>query len=177
MQTSSVEPGRTITGTFRIPERVYEALRKEAEEKRVSLNCVVNQLLYEHVFEDTPVMNPMFVALPKSLYSEILSRISEEDAREIGQLCARGAAKSLMLAKHGVITTETIAERLRTFAERGGYGEYSEVSEKGKRIITIMHEFGSKESVSIAAFADALFQMIGLHPAISTTEEAVVIEI
>lgn len=177
MRMSSGETEQTIAGTFRIPERVYNAMRKEAKEKRVSLNALVTQILYAHVFEDMPAVNQMFVAMPKSLYSEILSQISEGGARQIGQLCAQGVAKSLMLAKHGEITTETIAERLRAFAERGGYGEYSEVSEGGRRIITIMHGFGSKESVSVAAFAEALFQMIGLRPKVTTTEAAVVIEI
>jgi len=177
MQQSSGQVERTATGTFRITEGVYEAMQKEAEEKQVSLNCLVNQVLYEHVFETIPVMNSMFVAMPKTLYSEILSRISENDAREIGVLCARRVAKSFMLAKHGTVTIETIAETVHSYAERAGYGKYNEASERGRRIITIMHEFGPKHSVSTAAYAEALFQMIGIRPTITTTDQAVIIEI
>lgn len=177
MQMNSGQPERTTTGTFRISERVYEAMQKEAEEKRVSLNSIVNQVLYEHAFEPIPAMNSSFVAMPRSLYSDILSRISDDDAKQIGQLCARRVAKSFMLARHGAITVETITETMRSYADRAGYGEYSEASEDGKRIITIMHEFGPKHSESTAAYAEALFQLVGLRPTITTTDGAVVIKI
>jgi hypothetical protein len=177
MQLSSGQVERTTTGTFRVAEDVYAAMQKEAEEKRVSLNCLVNQVLHEHVFEPVPFMNSMFVAMPKSLYTEFLSRVTEDDAKQIGVQCSRQVAKSLMLAKHGSVTSESIAEALRSYSDRAGYGRYNETSNGGKRIITIMHEFGPKHSASTAAHAESLYQLIGLKPRITTTDQAVIIEV
>jgi len=115
--------------------------------------------------------------MPRSLYSDILSLISDEDARQLGRSCAQRVAKSFMLARHGTITVETIAETMRSYAERAGYGRYTEAWEDGRRIITIMHEFGPKHSESTAAYAEALFQLVGLRPTITTTDEAAVIKI
>lgn len=134
-------------------------------------------MLCAHVFEDMPVGKAIFVTMPKSTYSEFLSSVSEGKAKQIGRLDAERVAKSIILAKHGEITKEAIIEHLRLFAERAGYGEYREVSDNSKRIITIMHEFGLKGSALFAAHAETLFQMIGLRPRMTTTEGALVIEI
>jgi hypothetical protein len=177
MGASPVAPKRTLTGTFRIPEDVYKAIQQEAKERRISLNTLVNQVLYARVFEEIPAVKAMFVMMPKAVYSEFLSSVSEERAKQIGQADALRIAKSIILARHGEVTLEAVIEHLRLFAERSGYGQFSDLRNHNKRIVTIIHEFGQKGSVLFASHAEALFQTAGLRPKIITTEEALVVEI
>jgi hypothetical protein len=176
MQAGRFARKRTTTGTFRIPEDTYQAIQREAENREVSLNTLVNQILHAHLEEEI-IGKSLFVRMPKSVYKSFLSAITDEQAREIGELDAERVAKSLMLAKHGTVSTYGILEHLRLFANSAGYGEYSEVEEEGKKIVTIMHEFGRRGSILFAAHARALFQMNGSQPKISTTDGALIIEI
>jgi len=60
----------------------------------------------------------------------------------------------------------------------GGWGEFHEAeSSQGKRIVTLMHTLGQNGSIYLSNFVKALFEVINVEPKISTTDQAVVIEI
>jgi hypothetical protein len=149
-------------------------MRKEARDNLTSINTVVNQVLYAHFFDERPVLKPGFVGMPTQVLGYIMSKVTDEEATEIGRQLAKGAGKSWILRMHGEINTETIAELLRDFARRAGYGDYTDVR-NSERIITITHELGARGSIMIAALAETLFQMIDIRPKVTTTEEAVVV--
>lgn len=166
---------KTKSATFRMPDKVYDALLRQARQNMTSMNTLVNQLLYERLFDDLPHVRPMLVTLPTPIFAEMLSRLSEEDVKELGKLAAEGVAKSAMLTRYGEISAETIVDMLRVMAQRGGFGAFSELLDD-KRTITIRHEFGCKGSLYFAVLADTIFQMAGINPEIEKTEEAVVIQ-
>jgi len=173
----SVEENQpTTTRTFRIPEKLFRSVEEEAREKRTSLNAMLNEILYDRYFEDVPHMAPGSLAVSALLFSEMISRLSDEDVKRIGRLTAEGDAKTVILIKHGEISTEGIIELMRDTTVRAGYGKFYEKQE-GKRIITLMHALGPKASLFFSAEFEALFQMIGLRPTITRSDTAMVVEI
>ena len=168
---------RSVAGHFRISENVYAALQREADRQMVSLNTLVNQVLYNHAYQEVPISKGLFVMMPKSVFQEFLAAVTEEKLRQIAQDDVQSIARSLILARHGKITTDAIVEDLHLYATGAGYGEFGDVSDGGKRIVTIMHEFGQKGSVFFAAHAEALFQLIGLRPVINVTSGGIIMEI
>jgi hypothetical protein len=164
----------TTSATFRMPDKVYNALRRQARENRTSLNTIVNQVLYAHLFDDLPRVRPMLVTLPTPLFAEMLARLPEEDVRELGKLTAEGVMKSAVLGRYGQITTDTIVDTLRITAERGGLGTFREKLDD-RDIITFRHELGYKGSLFFAVQIETLSRIAGIKPEIEKTEEAVVV--
>lgn len=165
----------TTSVTFRIPDKAYNALRKQARENRTSLNTVVNQVLYAHLFNDLPRVRPMLVTLPTPVFAEMLARLPEEDVRDLGKLTAEGVMKSAVLGRYGQITAETIVDTLRITAERGGLGTFREKLDD-RDIVTFRHELGYKGSLFLAVEIETLSQIAGIKPEIVKTEEAVVVQ-
>ena len=166
---------KTTSATFRMPVEVYSALRKQAKENRTSLNTLVNQVIYSHLFDDLPRVRQMLVTLPTPVFAEMLSRLSEEDVRELGRLSAEGVMKSAVLGRYGQITADSIIDTLRITAERGGLGTFSEKLDD-REIVTLRHELGYKGSLFFAVQIEILSQMAGIKPEIEKTEEAVVVQ-
>lgn len=176
MQAEYGAPHKTKSATFRMPDRVYGALVKEARRNRESVNTLVNQLLFAGLFDDLPRVRPMLVTVPTPIFAEILSRLSESDTIRVGKLAAEGVARSAMLGRYGQITVDHVVDTLRITAERGGYGTLSDVTEE-RRTITIRHELGYNGSLFFAVVAEDIFRMAGMKPEIEKTEEAVVIQL
>lgn len=166
---------KTTSATFRVPDKVYSALRKQARENRTSLNALVNQVLYAHLFDDLPHVRPMLVTLPTPLFAEMLARLSEEDVVALGKISAEGVMKSAVLGRYGRITADTIVDTLRITAERGGLGTFSEKLDD-REIVTFRHELGFKGSLFFAVQIETLSQIAGIKPRIEKTEEAVVVQ-
>jgi hypothetical protein len=175
MRTKYETVEKTTSATFRMPDRVYNALQKKARENRTSLNTLVNQLLYAHFFDDTPSLRPMLVALPTPVFAGMLARLSDEDVAELAKLTAEGVVKSAVLGRYGEISAESIVDTFRITAQRAGYGVFSEILDE-KETITFRHELGPKGSLFFAIVADATFRMAGIRPTIAKTDEAVIIQ-
>jgi len=172
---SESSPG-TTQGTFRIPDDLYKAFQREAREKNTSLNTLLNQILRDHFGAEPPLMKPNFLALSRTTYKALLSKLSEADARDVGRRVSGEVIGSLVLARHGEITVDGIVEIVRDFCDRGGFGEFSYMTEGGKRIMGMLHDFGPNNSAMGAGCWEALFQAAGVHPKIKTTNDAIIAE-
>jgi len=166
---------KTMSATFRMPIDVYNALIHEARDSQTSLNSLVNQVLHSHFFDDLPRVRPMLVTLPTPIFAEMLSRLPEEDVKDIGKLAAEGVMKSAVLGRYGRITADTIVETLRITAERGGLGSFHETLDD-REVVTFRHELGNKGSIFLAVQIEILSQMAGIRPEIERTEEAIVVK-
>ena len=166
---------KTESATFRMPDKVYKALREQARKNRTSLNTLVNQVLYAHLFDDLPHVRPMLVTLPTPVFAEMLSRLSEEDVVALGKLSAEGVMKSAVLGRYGRINADTIVDTLRITAERGGLGTFNEKLDD-REIVTFRHELGYKGSLFFSVQIETLSQMAGIKPRIEKTEEAVIVQ-
>lgn len=174
---------RSVVRTFRLPEKLCEDLKKEAQENMESLNTRVNQVLHEHVYDYWPPAMQGELELPKAVFARLLTRISEKEAREIGRDVALKYSRSKIIGQWGIINTDTILALFRLIAERSGFGQYRDVTERDRRIVSIMHEMGPNCSAWLAGSLETLFQMVDVGPdgsveaKVMTTDEAVIVEI
>jgi len=176
MQVGSRDSKRTVNGTFRVSRETYDAIRREALENRTSVNTLLNQILWTHFFSEWPSLKPKQVAMSTLTFSEIMSRLPDDDAKRIGGLVAQRNWKSHMLPRYGAVTIDILAEFLRDFAQRGGYGSYYEL-QNHERIITIKHDLGFRGSIFIAAYEETLIKLAGFGARIDTTENEVILKV
>ena len=82
-----------------------------------------------------------------------------------------------MRAKYGVVSITTVLDYIRLAVVYGGYAEYSQVESQGKRTITLMHNMGQKWSLLLCHYLESLFELIDLHPKITSSENFVTFEV
>jgi hypothetical protein len=165
----------SVVGHFRIGKNVYDALEAEARARKISLNTLVNQVLYSHTLDDWVCEEVGFVKMPKDSFRAILAAIPDDKLRGLGAGAVKAGRDTLMLTRSGAITLDAILEDIR-FLSRCGWCSLHEAKVSGKTVITLAHEFGPRQSVLVAADVENSFGLVGIHPRITTTNSSVVIE-
>ena len=136
---------------------------------------MVNQVLSSHTLDDWLCEEVGFVKMPKDAFRAMLRAIPDDKLSELGTGAVETGRDTMMLARSGTITMDSVLEDLR-FLSRCGWCSLHEARVYGKTVITLAHEFGPRQSILMAADVENLFGLVGVHPRITTTNSSVVIE-
>jgi len=168
---------KTVTRSFRISQSAFKALEEDAARRNITLNTLVNQLFLAHTnlgrFLDK--LGSLRIARPS--FTQLLNACSDEAIIEVARSVALDSPRAMILAKHGVLSLSTVLDYVRTMVTYGGFGEYSEVENQGRFVITLTHDLTRKGSVFISNVLDSIFGMVNVHPKMSLSEHSVILEI
>lgn len=168
---------KTVTRSFRINEASFEALKEEADRKRINVNTLVNQLFLAHKDFDRYFERMGMVKLTTVTFSRMLDYASDEELVTAGKSAGQDAPRAIILAKDGVITVDTAISFLKTMADNSSIFEYSEVTSEQKKVVTLMHSFGHKGSLFIENYAKGIFSGLNSEPRFASTDHSVILEI
>ncbi len=168
---------KTVTRSFRISESALQALEEDAKSRNISLNTLVNQLLLAYTNWGRFIDRVGPIRTTKSAFNMLLNAASNEAIREAARVSGPDTPKSIILAKHGVLSVNTVLDYIRSATMYGGYAQYSEIESQGKTTITLMHDLGRKGSVFISNVLESIFGMVNIHYELSSSEHSVIIEI
>lgn len=168
---------KTVTASFRIDKESLETLQEEAEQNRVSLNTLVNQILTFYAkadhFEKTRLMK-----MSDILFSRILNAMPEEELVRISTERADEYARVLIKTKFGEFNLTNILRYIYDLCQYWGWGAYSERHlERGRRLVVIEHRLGRKGSIWLSNVMKTLLETRDIKSEIASTEFAVTIEI
>ena len=94
---------------------------------------------------------------------------TEKEIVELAREVARNSSRTLVLAKYGDLSLTNFLDYLNSLDDYAYFIEYNEVYTSGeKRIITLMHSYGENGSIFVKTFAQALFELIGMEPKLSS---------
>jgi hypothetical protein len=167
---------KTVTRSFRVSETAFKALEEDAARRNISLNTLVNQLFLAHTNWGRYYDRVGSIKIARSTFARLLEAASDDAAIEAGRLSGLEIPRTVIIAKHGVLSKSTVLDYIRSATRYGGIAEYSEVETQGRLVITIMHNMGRKTSLFLRGFCESIFQLIDHHPKISSTDNAVLIE-
>lgn len=149
---------KTSTITFRIDERYEKNLRAEAEEKRISLNTLANQIFGEHVEFGQYMKKFGMVEMSKGSFKELLDVLDEKNIINFAKTIGSKEPKDFILFKWAELTPNSISEFIRMYFEYCGYGMCHLKPDDGSLLVSIHHEFGKKGSIFLKAFLEAIVQ-------------------
>jgi len=176
MQTS-VLSDKTVTRSFRISEFDFKALEEGSVRHDISLNTLVNQIFSSYANFDQLFERMGYVKVSKMDFRNILELVSDKDVAEVARRSTEDSAEALILAKYGTLSLTTVLEMVKTWLRYSNYAEYSEVqSPEGKRIITLNHNNRMKLSIYLSQCVSSCFELMDIHPKITLTDQAVVLE-
>lgn len=149
---------RTSSITFRIAESYEKALRKAAEEKKISLNTLVNQIFGNYVELDRYMGKFGVLIMSKDTFRLLLSVMSEKDLINIAVQAGSEEPKEFILFKWKTLNADNVVEFLKIYFDHCGYGTYDMERSDGKTVMSIHHNLGEKGSLYLKSFVESIIQ-------------------
>ena len=168
---------KTVVKSFRVSQSAFKTLEAEAASQNVTLNTLLNQIVIRYASWGRFVSKYKGIVIARSAFERLLNVSSDDVVAELGRQAGSETPKTIMFAKHGEVSLESVLDYIRGGATYGGFAEYSEVEKQGKLVITMIHNLGTKGSIYLSNNLQSIFDTAGFHPKISSTEQAILIEI
>ncbi|MCH9658462.1 hypothetical protein K0U27_07180 [archaeon] len=149
---------KTSTITFRIDEKYEKGLRKEAEEKRISLNTLANQIFGDHVEYDQFMKKFGMVEMSKGSFKDLLNSLDEKNIINFAKSIGSTEPKDFILFKWKKLTPDSVSEFIKMYFEHCGYGMCDMQTNDSTSEVSIHHDFGKKGSIFLKAFLEAIVQ-------------------
>ena len=149
---------KTSTITFRIDEKYVKGLRKEAEEKRISLNTLANQVFGDHVEYDQFMKKFGVIEMSKGSFKELLESLDEKNIINFAKSIGSTEPKDFILFKWKKLTPDSVTEFIKMYFEHCGYGMCDMQADDSVSEVSVHHEFGKKGSIFLKAFLEAIVQ-------------------
>ena len=143
---------KTATISFRMDSKYEQLLRNEAEEKKVSLNTLANQIFGEHLEWQRYIERFGTIVMSKDAFKLILESLSEEKVIDLAINIASKVPKEFILFKWKDLNSDNVINFVRMFFGHCGYGQYDYVKEQSTNKFSIRHELGRKGSLFLTTY-------------------------
>ena len=149
---------KTSTITFRLDEELEKGLRKEAEEKRVTLNTLANQIFGTHAEFGQFMKKFGIVEMSKGAFKELLGILDEKNIINFAKSTGSKEPKDFILFKWKELTPDSVSSFIKMYFEHCGYGMCDMQRDEADNTVSVHHDFGKKGSVFLQAFLEAIIQ-------------------
>ena len=134
--------------TFRIPIEKVNLLQKESENKHVSLNTLVNQIIKEHLDWHSLASQAKLYYLPKSFLMRLVSQFSEQELSILARETAKNDLVDVSLFMRGGFTMASLSDIAETWLKIS-HMPYRNEMKGNTSVIVIQHDMGWKYSYLI----------------------------
>ena len=166
------EKGQTTTSsirrksesvTFRIESKALEKLRREAEQKDISANTLVNKLIKDHVNWHSTAAKAGFISVRRPFVSKIIKYLPEQEIISLAEYVAKTANKDSLLLMRKEYSTKSALDLLEYWIKISDYPyRHDETSnDPNKHAYVIQHDMGMKVSIYLASLYQFLFYELG----------------
>jgi hypothetical protein len=156
--TSSRE-SKSESVTFRIDSKALKNLRHEAEQKHVSTNTLVNQIIREHLTWHANAAKAGFIAVRRPFVSRVINYLSEQQIISLAEYVAKAANKDAILLIKNEYTIKAALEFIESWIKISGYPYRHQETNNGenRHSYVIQHDMGMKWSIYLASLYQFLF--------------------
>ena len=172
MENSSLEAGTTTSAishnhqkttesvTLRFHKHVLDRLRKDAQDKQISLNTLLNQIAIQHLDWHAHAAKAGFITVRKNNIMKMLEKISEREIIEIAERTARESKEFVMMLRNEYSLISAL-DVIETWIEIAGYSYRHEVR-GSEHFFIVQHDMGIKWSLFIREIYRFVFEDFGL---------------
>ena len=101
MHTTSTTRGKSESVTFRIESEALRNLRREAGQKDISTNTLVNKLIKDHLNWHSHAVEAGFISVRRPFISKIIKYLPEQEIISLAEYVAKTTNKdSILLMKN-----------------------------------------------------------------------------
>lgn len=160
--TSSTR-GKSESVTFRIESKALEKLRREAEQKDISANTLVNKLIKDHLNWHSTAAKAGFISLRRPFVSKVIKYLPEQEIISLAEYVAKTANKDSLLLMKNEYTIKSALDFLESWIKISEYPYRHEETydDQSKHSYVIQHDMGMKVSIYLASLFQFLFDELG----------------
>ena len=167
---------KTATISFRIDSEYDKLLRSEAEEKKVSLNTLANQIFGEHLEWQRYIERFGTIVMSKDAFKLILEFLTEDKVVDLAINIAAKAPKEFILFKWKHLSSDNVINFVKMFFAHCGYGQYDYVKDQSTNKFSIRHELGQKGSLFLTTYIKTVLKStLGIDSETITTDNSITI--
>ena len=165
MRISSTTRGKSESVTFRIDSKTLKNLRHEAEQKDVSTNTLVNQIIKEHLNWHSNAAKAGFISVRRPFVSKVVKYLPEQEIIALAEYVAKTTNKDSILLMKNEYTIKSALDFLEYWIKISDYPYRHEETNIGqnKHSYVIQHDMGMKVSTYLASLYQFLFDELGLN--------------
>ena len=164
---------RTSPITFRVPADLVRDMREEAEDSRVSLNTLTNQLLDRYVRRGRHSNKLGLIPMTRPFLKEALRNLTEEEIKQMARNGSKEALKELVLLSKGNFSIGSFISVFNEWLKVSWMAHRYEYNKNGHHYV-IHHELGKKWSLYIAELLTAIFnELTNIEPIVDVRDDSV----
>lgn len=166
--------------TFRFDKIVLDQLKTEANQKRINLNTLVNQIVKSHIEWHANAAKAGFIPIRKQVVTRLFDSLTVEQVDKIAVDIARGLTDETMLVMAKKPTIESILELLERWLRFSGFNYHHKVEEYNHRhTYVIQHNMGKHWSYYLARLLEKAISEFAesVPPDVDATENALYIRL
>jgi uncharacterized protein (DUF1778 family) len=172
----NIKRKKSATISFRIDSEYEKLLRSEAEEKKVSLNTLANQIFGEHLEWQRYIERFGTIIMSKDAFKLILEFLSEDKVVDLAINIAAKAPKEFILFKWKDLSSDNVINFVRMFFAHCGYGQYDYVKDQSTNKFSIRHELGKKGSLFLTTYVKTVLNStLGIDSEAILTDNSITI--
>lgn len=153
---------KTETSTFRIEKDILEKLRVDADEDKISLNALVNQVLSQHVEWDAPAKKSGFVPLPKILLMKIMDNLTEEQIIQVSEYMVKNEIKDIILILRKEHNVNSFLDSIESWAKTSDFPFSHEDKGSGTHSYVVTHDMGKNWSLYFGIIFTRILEELGV---------------
>jgi len=137
----------TDTITIRVPKSLKEQLEKTSKKSQLTLNNLINQILYQRMHWDAQLNKMGWLQFEPTVVKQIMKKLTEEEIEDIAERSKRGVAKAIQFV-YGDTSVEHVVEFIDSWLSATNMPfRHTEDLESHQFLVT--HELGKKWSTFV----------------------------
>jgi hypothetical protein len=136
-------------------------MRSEANQKDVSLNSLVIQIIKGHIGWHSNASKAGFTSVRRGFITRLMEKLSEQEVIDIAKQVAKDETKALVLLLRNKYDIESSIDVMDNWIKVSGYS-YRHESSSTLHSYVIQHDMGRKMSLYLAEMYRYLFQEFNL---------------
>jgi hypothetical protein len=163
VQTTSTTRGKSESVTFRIESEALRNLRREAGQKDISTNTLVNKLIKDHLNWHSNAAKAGFISVRRPFISKIIKYLPEQEIISLAEYVAKTTNKDSILLMKNEYTIKSALDLLESWIKISDYPYRHEETnnDQNKHSYVIQHDMGMKVSIYLASLYQFLFDELG----------------
>ena len=165
------------TVTIRLKKSQINKLKIIAEQKNISLNTLLAQVLTHHLQVDTIYDKFDWIKIPKEIFSKEIKKMSFNEIDEMGTELAEEFAVDFILTKWKEMSNETVLKFIKLFFQENALGYCSISSHENGTIVSVHHKMGKKASKLYGTLIQNLYAQLNKNTSLEVFKNHISVQI
>jgi hypothetical protein len=147
--------------TLRLDSIILDKLRRESEQKDISVNTLVSHIIRRHIDWHSNAAKAGFVTVRSGLLIDLINRLPEEEISSIAEYIAKEETEDFVLLLRNEYNIESALDVIETWIKISGHPYRHEVNYT-RHSYVIQHDMGRNWSLYMAEQYRFSFEEFGL---------------